>query len=183
MSGVENLPALRAAVVARLREKIPGVTSIEPHGGTFDETELRKFALLAPAIRVACMGFDSVERHATGMLRLPVHFAAVVITRDRPDTDRDTQAMLIANAVTLAVYGHRFGLEGVYQPEGLRGANEYSATLQSAGVAMWQVVWTSPVLIGESIEQAIHALSQIIINGVVFADPLPTGADPSDGAP
>lgn len=188
MSGVGNLSNLRDAVVARLRDKIPGVRSIEPHGGTFDEGEVKKFATLAPAIRVACMGFDQVSRHSNGMLRLPVNFAAVVITKDAiQDADkvgRDTAALLIGNAVALAVYGHRFGFEGVFQPENLRGANEYSNASQNAGVALWQVTWTSPVLLGETVDEALGALAQLFVNGALFADPQPVGGDPfAGGAP
>ncbi|MBY6244130.1 DUF1834 family protein, partial [Methylosinus sp. Sm6] len=105
MSGAQNLSVLRDAVVAALRAKIPGVRSIEPHGGAFDEAELKKFATSAPAIRVALLGFDQVARHSTGQLRLPVHLAAVVITRDAvadgEKIGRDTQALMIANAVAL----------------------------------------------------------------------------------
>ncbi|MBY6244142.1 hypothetical protein, partial [Methylosinus sp. Sm6] len=96
---------------------------------------------------------------------------------------RDTQALMIANAVALAVAGNRFGLEGVFQPENLRGANEYSGAVQGMGLALWQVSWTSPVLLGESAEAAIAALAELYVNGVLFADPRPTGADPSEGAP
>lgn len=188
MSGVGDLVNLRAAVVTRLRAKIPGLRSIEPHGGTFDDGEVKKFATLAPAIRVACMGFDRVERHSSGMLRLPVHFAAVVVAKDAMQegdkVGRDTAALLIANAVALAVAGHRFGLEGVFQPENLRGANEYSDASQNAGVALWQVTWTSPVLLGESLDEALGALTQLFVNGALFADPLPIGGDPlAGGAP
>jgi hypothetical protein len=182
MSGAQNLSLLRDAVVTSLRAKIPGVKSIEPHGGTFDEAEIKRFAFVASAIRVAVMGFDTAGRHATGQLRLPVHFSAVVVTRDAtPDgvkVDRDVSALLIANAVALAVAGNRFGLEGVFQPENLRGANEYSAVVQGAGLAMWQVTWTTPVLLGETIDEAIGALTQLFVNGVLFADPAPTAADP-----
>lgn len=188
MSGVGDLSNLRDAVVARLCAKIPGLRSIEPHGGTFDEAEVKKFATLAPAIRVACMGFDQVSRHSSGMLRLPVNFAAVVVTKDAMQggdkLGRDTQALLIANAVALAVAGHRFGMEGVFQPENLRGANEYSNASQNAGVALWQVTWTSPVLLGETIDEALGALAQLFVNGALVADPQPIGGDPlAGGAP
>lgn len=181
MSGVANLPALRDAVVADLRAKIPSL-SIEPHGGSFDEKEIQTFATKAPAIRVALLGFDQVSRHASGQVWLPVNFAAAIVTKDQIEegakVSRDTAALMISNAVALAVAGNRFGLSGVKQPENLRGGNLYSGTVLAMGLALWQVTWTSPVLLGESVDEALAALTQLIVNGVVFADPQPTGATP-----
>ncbi len=171
-SPAENLAALRDAVVAELRRLIPGVKSIEPHGGSFDEKELQKFALLAPAIRVAMVGIGQVRRHNDGMIVLPVNFAAMCVARDGvgPDgklVERDVQAMMLANAVTLAVYGNRFDLDLVYQPENVTGRNEYSGSVQGAGLTLWQVAWTSPVCMGESADDAIAALSRLIVNDLV----------------
>lgn len=178
-----DLSLLRDAVVATLRTKIPGVKSIEAHGGTFDEKEIKRYATLAPAIRVAVTGVGQVARHATGQLKIPVHFAAVVITKDAASegsgkVSRDVTALLLSNAVALAVYGNRFGLEGVYQPEDVRGRNEYSGLLDTTGVALWQVTWTTPALVGESVDEAIAALAELWVNQVLIADPEPTGADP-----
>ncbi|HEY8136261.1 MAG TPA: hypothetical protein VIF61_00375 [Methylocystis sp.] len=181
MTALSNLPALRDAVVASLRAKIPSV-SIEPHGGSFDEKEIQAFATKAPAIRIALLGFDQVSRHASGQVWLPVNFAAAIVTKDQLDdgakVTRDTAALLISNAVALAVAGNRFGLSGVKQPENLRGGNLYSGDVLKMGVALWQVTWTSPVLLGESVDEALAAMTQLIVNGIVFADPQPTGATP-----
>jgi phage gp37-like protein len=190
MSGpVENLLTLRDAIVARLVEKLPAVPSIEPHGGSFDEKEIKRFAVTTPAIRVALMGFGKVERHASGSFVLPAQFAVVIVARDKMAADdsgklsRDALALLVANAVTLAVAGHRFGLQGVLAPENLRGENLYSGAIDTTGLALWQVAWTTPVLLGESVDETLAQLSKLIINGVVFADPDPTGADPMRDPP
>lgn len=181
MTAVANLAALREAVVASLREKIPAVP-IEPHGGTFDDREIQTFATKAPAIRVALLGFDAAARHASGQVWLPVNFGAAIVTRDQVEegakVSRDVGAMMIANAVGLAIVGNRFGLSGVKQPENMRGSNLYSGDVLKMGVALWQVTWTSPVLLGESVDEALAAMTQLIVNGVVFADPQPTGATP-----
>lgn len=183
MTDLSNLPALRDAVVASLQAKLPTFADrIEAHGGSFDEKEIQTFATKAPAIRVALLGFEAASRHPSGKVWLPVNFTAAIVTKDALDAGgkvpRDVAAMMIANAVGLAVVGNRFGLSGVEQPENVRGGNLYSGTVLTMGLALWQVTWTSKVLLGDSVDEALAAMTQIIVNGVVMADPLPTGAAP-----
>jgi len=183
MSGLSDLPALRDAVVASLKEKLAAFADrIEPHGGTFDEKEIRTFATKAPTIRVALLGFDAVTRHASGQVWLPVNFGVAIVTKDQIEegakVSRDVSAMMIANAVGLAVVANRFGLSGVKQPENVRAQNLYSGDALQMGIALWQVTWTSNVLLGESVDEALAAMTQLIVNGVLFADPLPTLATP-----
>lgn len=176
-----DLAHLRDAVVAELRAAMPGVKSIEPHGGTFDEKEIARHTTVTPAIRVAIMGCGKVARTGDGMIRLPVNVSAMCITRDLvaeggTKSDRDTQAMLIANAVTLFLHGdrNRFDLNLVYAPENVTVRNEYSGAALGQGVALWQVTWTSPVCLGESIDDAIAALVSVAVNDLAsgeVADP------------
>jgi hypothetical protein len=182
----QSLGGFRDAVLASLREKIPGV-SIETHGGTFTEAEIKVFATQAPAIRVAVIGTGELRQYGDGEVRVPVHFSAVCVARDgikdEKRVPRDEQALYLANALQLAVYGNRFNRDGVYRPEDVRATAEYSGTAYGMGIALFQVAWTSPVLLGESVEEALHALTQLIVNGVAFADPTPiAGAEPLQGA-
>ncbi len=199
MSGASDLAALRSAVVANLKANIPGVPSIEPHGGAFTAADVAAFATLTPAIRVAVMGVEAAERNNLGIV-LPVNFSAVVVTRDtinptsQTKVPRDVQGLLIANALMLNLMSNRFGFDGVYQPEKLRSINQYSEAFFTQGMALWEVTWTSKVTlvpIGGSVNQAIAALAELYINGVLFIDtpvagqpPQPVaGADPLTDAP
>lgn len=180
---VLDLVNLRDAVVASLKGKIPGL-SIEAHGGSFSRDEIKRFALKAPCIRVALLGFGQTSRAPTGEIVLPVHFVAACVAKDRlveggEKVGRDAGAALIANAVALAVAGNRFGLSGVHQPKELRGENLYSGEVDTTGLALWQVTWTTPARLGDSVDEAIAAIAQLLANGVLYADPLPVeGADP-----
>jgi hypothetical protein len=181
----ESLGDFRSAVLASLREKIPGV-SIETHGGTFDEKEIQVFATKAPAIRIAIVGIGQLGQFGDGEVRVPIHFTAVCVARDgikdEKPVARDEQALYLANAMQLAVYGNRFGRDGVFRPEDVQARNLYSGTAYGYGLALFEVTWTSPVLLGKSVEHALHALTQMIVNGVVFADPAPVpGAAPLAG--
>ena len=182
----ESLSHFRAAVLASLREKIPGV-DIDTHGGTFDETEIKIFATRAPAIRVAVVGTGTLRQYGDGEVRVPINFTAVCIARDGIKDEkavrRDEQALYLANAVNLAVFGNRFGLDGVFRPEELASRNLYSGTSFGYGLALFEVTWTSPVLLGKSVDEALAALAKMVVNGVVFADPEPiAGAAPLGAA-
>jgi hypothetical protein len=186
MSFASSLANLRDAVVASLKTKIPGVPSIEPHLGAFRQQDLAAFATKTPAIRVAMLGFEDLRLNNYGV-QIPVDFSAVIVTRDMKNADgtanpRDVSAMLIANAVTLAVSGNRFGLDGVFRPEKLRAQNQYHEAFIAAGLALWEVTWTSPVTLvpaGQPTEETIAALAQLYINGVEFIAPPAAGAAPA----
>lgn len=184
MSGASDLANLRDAVVGVFKAGVPGVPSIAAHGGAFTKADVAAFMTQTPSIRIAIMGVEVAKRSNLGIV-LPVNFSAVIVTRDTVDPasgaklSRDTQGLLIANAVSLLVMSNRFGLEAVYQPENLRSVNQYSEEFFASGLALWEVTWTSPVTLGFNASEAIAALAQIYINGVLFADPQPVdGADP-----
>lgn len=167
MTAVVDIAQLREAVVASLQAKIPSVR-VESHGGTFDLPEIKRYAIMAPAIVVAVAGTGKGYRWNDGRWAVPVNFAAIVVGVDKPAQDgksiiqRDTQAMLLSSAVVLAVQSNRFGLEGVRQPENLAARNEYSGAVDSAGVALWQINWSTDALLGQSVQESIDAILQAL---------------------
>jgi hypothetical protein len=185
-----TIPQLRDAAIAALAAALPGV-NVAAHGGTFDLEEIRRYATLAPAVRVCIVGCEAASTFNDGRPRLPVHFAAVVITKDAINAgakvERDVAAVALAGAIQLAVNGNRFGLAGVFRPENLRAKNEYSSSSDSLNVAIWQVNWTSCLLVGEagdeSVTSAIGALSELWINGVAMGSGEEILPDVRTGAP
>ncbi|MGO4872747.1 MAG: hypothetical protein ACLPGW_19445 [Roseiarcus sp.] len=192
-----DLLALRGGVVASLQAKLGASVDVDSHGGTFDLAEIKRFATLAPAVRVAIVGAGRASRFADGRWRVPVRFAAVIVTRDAAPTGaqkvpRDAAALLLASAIELAIASNRFGFEGVNQPEDVEARSEYSGPLDNLGVALWQVTWTSGVLLGaegEPGDVVIAALTKCLVEGVAtWAAPTPparpasglAGADPLD---
>lgn len=167
MTAVIDIAQMREAVVASLQAKIPAVR-IESHGGTFDLPEIKRYAIMAPAIVVAVAGTGRGYRWNDGRWAVPVNFAVIVVAIDKPAADRkstiqrDTAAMLLSSAVVLAVQGNRFDLEGVRQPENLTARNEYSGAVDNAGVALWQINWTSDALLGESVQESIDAILTVL---------------------
>ena len=191
---MNDLAALRAAVVASLQASLGAAVDVDSHGGTFDLAEVERFATKAPAVRVAIVGAGRASRWSDGRWKIPACFTAVIITRDAAPggakIPRDVAALLLASAVELAVASNRFGLEGVFQPTDVEARSEYSGPVDTLGVALWQVTWTSDALIGapnDPPDVAIAALTRALVDNVVtWNAPAPgagaasglTGADP-----
>ena len=186
---MNDLLILRDAVVASLKNSLAGI-SVEAHGGTFSLEEIKRYATLAPAVRVAIVGCGRGSRFADGRWMAPVHFAAVVITRDAVGAEkipRDAAALALVAALELTIASNRFGLEGVRQPENLDARNEYSGAVDQFGVAIWQVTWTSPALIGAPGDPANAAVKQLVealVNGEAYWSQGAglSGVDPSNAA-
>ncbi len=178
---------LRDAIIATLAAKIPGMSGpnkVATHGGDVTLDLLKRYGQDAPCLRVALTGIGATARHPSGNLILPLHVAVIVVTKDTAREGegrigRDAAAAALSGAVTMAAQANRWGLDGVNQPVGLQGRNEFSAAIDEIGLAAWQVTFTQPILMGESIDDSIPALSALWINGAAFDDL----ADPVRAAP
>jgi hypothetical protein len=168
---VNDLVGLREAVVESFKAKLGAGVKVESHGGSFDLAELKRYAQKAPAVAVAIVGVGRASRFTDGRWKLPVHFSAVAITVDRAGEagkiGRDVAGLALVGAIELSLASNRFGLEGVMQPEDVQGRNEYSGPLDQLGIALWQVTWTSCVLLGSEYDQdpVIPQLMQLVVGG------------------
>lgn len=178
--------AFRDAILAEIERTLPGVT-VETHGGTFTLDELTRYSSRAPIAVLALVGIGRAARASDGRVLMPTRWALVLIAKDQiadgRKIDRNDSAAAMAGAMTLALTGNRFATAGARQPEELIAQNEYSGGSDLAGVAIWQVNWTSPLRVGPQIEPdefgrtdfgdieagAITALSDIWINGVALS--------------
>lgn len=182
-----TLQQLRDAVVATLSGALTGV-NVLTHGGTFDEAAVKKYGAKAPAAIVVVAGVGDLEQYCDGEIKAPVHFAVVAFARDmianNAKVDRDMAAAGMAGAIQLALFNNQFGLDGVFIPKDLRAKNEYSAPTDAAGVAIWQVTWTTPVLWGiATADDTAPALTQLWINGALVGGPVDIFAGLETGAP
>ena len=172
---MSDLALLRDAIVATLKAGLPRV-DVAAHGGTFDLEEVRAYAALAPAVRVAMTGCGRASRWNDGRWLVPVHVACVIFTRDVAAADRasiigrDTAALALATSVELIVQGNRFNLSGLRQPEDVSARNEYSGKLDALGAALWQVNFTCGLLLGQEKDETLAALSQLFVNGLDLAN-------------
>jgi len=194
------LVSFREAILAQIEKTLPGVT-VETHGGTFSLDELKRYSVRAPIAALALVGLGKAQRVSDGRVMLPTRWALVIIAKDEikgaAKIDRNLAAAAMAAAMTLALEGNRFATAGARRPEDLVAQNEYSGGSDLAGVAIWQVNWTSPLKVGAMIDpdsfaatdfgdieaEALAALSDIWINGVAVSSGAEILTDMSVGAP
>ena len=176
---------LQDAVVASLKARLGPRVSVEPHAGVFSEEDMERYGAACPAVRVALPGFGRLERASSGEAIVPVRLAAVCLARDTAQIgtakiDRRVAVQALATAVTLAVDKQQWDLAGVMLPEEIVATNQFAgAKADKAGIAFWQVMWTSRVLMGEGIDITLAALSTLYVDQVLFSGPGATpGADP-----
>lgn len=139
-----------ARIAAALPDLLPGGVSVARAGGAFDEGEIRRHVVNAPAAVVACLGLSDLTRHgAAGAIRADAQLALYLITRDSGrEPGRDMEALALASRV-LAVLPRQVwdSPEGFSVPEDgdLAATNLYSGAVDAVGVALWAVTWRQRV--------------------------------------
>ncbi len=172
-------------MIGEIKAKIAGLRDVGPHQGPFNLDALQRYGAAAPSVRVVLTGFGKVSRHPSGQWVVPVLLAAVVITRDVPGTDRDTAVMALVAALQLLLSASRYGRADVGWPDNLDARNEYSPEFDKIGLAIWQVVWSQEIRMGDEADEfaIIGQLSALWINNtpaVVNGEVLPVGAPGPD---
>lgn len=166
------LDDLLNAVCASLAT-ISGVKDCDLTGGRFDLGELRKFAVKAPAIRVACLGIAEVRQADTGEFDARASIGAFIVTKDGTGVSRETQALLIVPEVIKRSQLGRWGTLKVHPGRDVSAENLYSGTLQSTGASIWGVAWKQGVRLGDDFAAAAEAgtpVEQVLIRPHVIGE-------------
>lgn len=142
-----TLATLLDPIVADLGS-IEGVTSCEAFGGKFDLPALERFGAKAPAIRVAILRLPGFKWVDTGELDATVDLGAFIVTRDAVGLPRDLAVLRLVQAVIVKVHAARWGQSSVQAARPARAENLYSGSIQSKGLALWGVSWTSKLRMG-----------------------------------
>tara|TARA_B100000700_G_scaffold22521_4_gene21888 strand:- start:26946 stop:27497 length:552 start_codon:yes stop_codon:yes gene_type:complete len=142
MSG--DIETVRQAIVTSLGNALGNPVLVEAHGGRFGRAELARYSKRAPAVLVAAMSMPEIlDQPRPG--RAKVQFAAFVVCRDAPLERRDTQALILAEALVRHITGNSWGLASARRPERLNAENLYSGEIDSLGIAMWAVSWRQEI--------------------------------------
>ncbi|WP_246480016.1 hypothetical protein [Kaustia mangrovi] len=136
------------AIVAELGA-LDGIEDCDRHGGRFDVAELKRFAVKAPAIRVAALGIRAVSQVDTGEQDARLRIGAFIATKDRPERTRDDAALAYVQRVIETAQLGRWGQLKVHPARDLTAESLYSGEVQTTGIALWGVVWTQTVRIGD----------------------------------
>jgi hypothetical protein len=130
----------RQAIVDGLKAALPGVT-VAAHRGRFDSAaEIQRFAVKAPQVLVACVGFKPVSSGG-GLVQLRGRWVVFVITKDAPKLERDAGALALAEAIELCVEGNTWALDSLSAPTDIEARNLYSGAIDKNGVALWAVTF------------------------------------------
>lgn len=153
-----SLETLRAAVVNTIGAGMTSTVTCEPHGGRFDVEELKRVSRKTPAVFVAVLGLrDVVERN--GDFQATVAWGAFAVAKDNPGLRRDLAAAALVDRLTMIVPDNTWGLEDecLRRPQGIRGDNLFSASVNKLGVAMWAVTWQQSMVLGQAMDDAALA--------------------------
>ncbi|AUB81452.1 phage protein Gp37 [Candidatus Thiodictyon syntrophicum] len=139
-----DLPTGLAAIVAALAAALPGGVNVVRAGGPFDVAEVRRHAMNAPAVVVACLGLTNYTRRGETWSVMG-QLAAYVVTHDQSGAAlRDVAALGLVDQLLRVVARNTWGLPegfGVPDPASVEAANLYSGDLDSVAVALWALTW------------------------------------------
>lgn len=155
--------ALLEAVCARILEWLPDLGECAVHDGRFSATEVARWAVKAPAVRVSSLGIVEVGDSGDEQCE-PVHqLASVVITRETAGLPRGMAARNIVDRLISGIPRERWGLGGVGAATNLRADNLYSGSLDKKGVALWGVLWRQTLRLGRPVDEDCPLPSQLYL--------------------
>jgi hypothetical protein len=138
-----TLEELRAAIVQTIHDVVsPSGVRVEAHGGSVDETEIRRWGARAPCIFVSLLGiskFNFMGGNWNGVLQ----WAIFVVTKDEPNIPRDIKGLRLMTIVSNLVRpdGDRWGDTNSGPPIDCWGQNIYSGKVDQMGLCLWQLSW------------------------------------------
>lgn len=120
------------------------VLSCEPHGGRFDEEEMRRTITRAPCVRVAIDSVGALKHRMHDSWEVDVGFRLYIVGTDKTERSRDESALDILTAVLLRIAVSNWGKPAQFQHIDqltVGGLSLFSRPTDQAGVALWEVSW------------------------------------------
>ena len=139
-----SLTTLLDTITEALGAVLPEL-DIETHRGRFDEGELKRFMISAPALRLAILGLSNPEPAGGGACDWTVRIGAMLVTRDTPALPRERAASAIVQTVLLTALQNNWGFDWVYPAKPASARNLYSQALDKAGALIWAIEWDQVV--------------------------------------
>lgn len=163
------------AVESVFHQSLPQDITISTHMGEFGEEEIRRFMVKTPAVVLAPLAVDKVTR-AGGNALVSAHWAAFIMTRDKPELSRGFAALAITEAVLGFIPFTTFGCARA--PEDVESANLYSGKVDRMGLTLWAVRWRSMIQLAAKDECSYASLDDFLrLNTTYNLDPVDDPAD------
>lgn len=161
---MSNLSNIRAAIADKIKTEFGTDFDVDVHSGRFDAAELAKFVALAPAIRVAILGFNNIKNGNTESIGLRLQIGIYVVTKDTiTRLDRDTSSLSISERLLLFCHGNFWGLKNVEAAEIQGAQNLYNDTLLKAGASIWAIDVAQNAIIQTSPIEAETPIKEIFV--------------------
>lgn len=142
---MSRLLQLRDRIVERIRTAVPNV-EVEGHLGRFDEAELKKFMVRAPAIRVAVLALEDPRTASDEGVDYTARVGIYAVAKDGAGKfSRDEAAIAMIEAVLLLTDRQRWGLPFCLSAQRAAAQNLYTPGAQADGVALWAIDLRQPV--------------------------------------
>jgi phage gp37-like protein len=151
--------AMRDAIVAKIKTTIPALKMCAAHGGRFNEDELERYYVDAPAVLVTCLGKARTE-DVGSELHIRWRWAAFVVARDLPKVgdvparEKHDVAAAIAETLSALVVAENWSGTAARAASDIGIDNLYTGGGDGLGVTFWSVTWTQPSAISIGIETA-----------------------------
>jgi hypothetical protein len=175
----------RNAVIEYLKGKIPEFREITPHGGTFSEESLKRFATIAPAAKVSVLGMQSMETLANGQVMGPAICAVYVIAEDEPPLESWDVAMIFIERLVQVINGQPIGsaLAGAAQVK--EWQNLFSMEGEHKGSTLMALTWTQEISFGTNYDPEDEAawLADRGFDGADFSQVTSISGSFNGGAP
>lgn len=141
-----SLLAARTAIVSAIDTAIPSLREVKAHDGRFDLAELKRWAAVAPCVRVAALAvprFGMQGRQPYAVVR----WGAFLVCAGAPATplSRGAQALTYAAELMSLIPGRVWSLSGAQAPDGMSAQNLFSAEIDRHGVSLWAFQWTQQI--------------------------------------
>lgn len=133
--------------IARYFRGLPknNAVAVIEHGGPFNLDEIKRVAVRAPALVVACLGVPSLEVNGSVAVAQAA-WAVFCVAKDDRQNARDIKGLLLAESVLVELpYRSTWNDTASKAPENIAGVNLYSSKLDAEGICLWACRWRQNV--------------------------------------
>jgi hypothetical protein len=136
---------LREAVIAGFKAALPGA-QVAPHGGTFDEAELKRYAVRSPALLVSVSDASFLRFEGRVAVAEAGVGVALITGPGKKGQAAEAAALAFVPLILDTIRGNRWGLAGVEsKPDRIAARNLYSAGVDAGNIALWGISFRQSV--------------------------------------
>lgn len=150
---MSSIVALREAIQAAIREKIPEIVEVDWHDGVFDENDVEEITRYTPAAYVTVINAPVDEQLATGEMNLDVRVFVNIITSDsdsREERGSDAQVWRLMEKLAVLANFNAFAVPLCAPARGVMFKRLRDPELRRQGIAVGCVEWSNGLKIGRN---------------------------------